>query len=83
MNTHTPRHAGMPIYKIVRFYAAGSRRHHTIATGLTLAEAQAYCHDPDNCSLTCHTEVGNSRTRQFGQWCEGYVREAKQSEWID
>ena len=64
---------------------AASRRHHTIAAGLSLgeAQAQAHCHHPDNSSLTCRTEVGNSRTRQFGQWLDGYVHETKHSEWID
>jgi hypothetical protein len=66
-------------YKIVRFYGAASRRHHTIATGLTLTEAQAHCQHPDNSSSTCRTEVGKRRTRQFGQWFDGYVRETKHS----
>lgn len=75
MNTRSPEHAEMAVYKIVRFYEGASCRHHTIAAGLTLAEAEAYCYDPDNCSLTCRTEIGKRRTRQFGQWFDGYVRE--------
>ncbi|MGZ4664626.1 MAG: hypothetical protein ACXV5Q_06130 [Frankiaceae bacterium] len=79
MNTRSPERAEMSAYKVVRCYEGASRHHQTIAAGLTLAEAQAYCHDPDNCSLTCRTEVGKCRTRQFGQWFDGYVRETKHS----
>ena len=78
MNTRSHQRA-MP-YKIVRFYETASRRRHTIATGLTLTEAQAHCHHPDNNSLTCRTEVGKRRTRQFGPWFDDYVRETKRVE---
>jgi hypothetical protein len=74
---NTRNHQRARPYKIVRFYETASRRRHTIATGLTLTEAQAFCHDPDNNSLTCRTEVGKRRTRQFGPWFDHYVRETK------
>ena len=57
-------------YKIVRGYFRGGRR--TIATGLTLAEAQAHCQDPETSSRTCTKAAGKARTRRMGPWFDGY-----------
>ena len=57
-------------YKIIRGYFCGGRR--TIATGLTLAEAQAHCRDPETSSRTCTKAPGKARTRRMGPWFDGY-----------
>ena len=44
----------------------------TIATGLTLEEAQAHCHDPETSSSTCVGSVARRRTRERGAWFDGY-----------
>ncbi len=59
------------MYKIVRFYQNGTRR--TIKTGLTLAEAQAHCRDPETSSRTATSAAAKRRTRRFGPWFDGYV----------
>lgn len=63
-------------YKIVRSYfdsnAPGRR---TIKRGLTLEEAQAHCQDPETSSRTCTKAAGKRRTRQYGQWFDGYTEE--------
>ena len=58
-------------YKIVRHYR-DSYRKRTIATGLTLDEAQAHCKDPETSSSTCTSAEGRRRTRQHGAWFDGY-----------
>lgn len=62
-------------YKIVRRYEQAGFRRRTIATGLTLAEAQAHCSDPETSSRTCTNSTGRARTRRLGAWFDGYDRE--------
>ena len=57
-------------YRIVRFYRRGGSR--IIKRGLTLEEAQAHCRDPETSSATCTSAVGKRRTRQVGEWFDGY-----------
>ena len=57
-------------YKIVRMYFRGGRR--TLYTGLTLAQAQAHCQDPETSSSTCTKRAGKARTRKLGPWFDGY-----------
>ena len=59
------------MYKIVRFYQNGTRR--TIKTGVTLAEAQAHCQDPETSSRTATSAAARRRTKRFGPWFDGYV----------
>ena len=61
------------MYKIVRFYLNGHKKR-TIMTGLTLAEAQAYCADPETSYATCTKQSGKARTRRMGMWFDGYHR---------
>lgn len=63
-------------YKIVRSYfnyAKYPRR--TIATGLTLEEAQAHCQDPETSSSTCRKAKNVRRARERGPWFDGYEKE--------
>ena len=46
-------------YKVVRMYQRASIRARTIVRGLSLAEAQAWCHDPETSSRTAtHSDGG-------------------------
>lgn len=60
-------------YRVVRFYFRGPKR--TVKAGLTLAEAQAHCADPETSSTTCRLARNVRRTRQRGPWFDGYERE--------
>lgn len=62
-------------YRIVRNYRDRPGRGCTLARGLTLAEAQAWCHDPETSSSTCTDAVGRARTRRLGPWFDGYSEE--------
>ena len=59
-------------YNVVRFYRDAGIRRRIIQRGVTLAEAQAHCSDPDTSSSTCSTKVGRDRTRRVGAWFDGY-----------
>jgi hypothetical protein len=61
-------------YKIIRFFRDTYRKR-TIATGLTLEEAQAHCRDPETSSRTCTKSAGKQRTRRCGPWFDGYTEE--------
>lgn len=63
----------MATYKIVRHYFKNGRR--TIKTGLTLAEAQAPCSDPESSSTTCRKPHNRRRTAHYGPWFDGYGEE--------
>ena len=63
----------MATYKIVRNYFNGRPR--TIARGLTLEEAQAYCKDPETSSRTATSSAAKARTRRMGAWFDGYTEE--------
>ncbi len=61
------------MYKIVRSFQDSSKRKRTIATGLTLEEAQAHCQNPETSSRTCTTAANRRYTRKHGPWFDGYV----------
>lgn len=63
----------MDTYRIVRMYFKGGKR--TIASGLTLEEAQAHCRDKETSSSTCTSSAGLARTRRKGPWFDGYEKE--------
>jgi hypothetical protein len=60
-------------YKIVRFFMNHSKR--TIATGLSLNEAQEHCNDPETSSRTCKKSENIKRTKKHGPWFDGYTAE--------
>jgi hypothetical protein len=59
------------VYKIIRFFHRGDKR--TVKSGLTLAEAQAHCQNPETSSSTCKGAAGKRRTRERGPWFDGYT----------
>ena len=60
------------MYKIVRMYFNSEYPTRTIASGLTLQEAQKHCSDPETSSRTAVKAEGMKRTRQRGAWFDGY-----------
>jgi hypothetical protein len=61
------------MYRIVRFFFRGNRR--IIQTGLTLAEVQEHCDDPESSSTTATNPHARKRTTQYGPWFDGYEQE--------
>lgn len=64
----------MQTYKIIRFYFNGYPRR-TIKRGLTLAQAQAHCSDPETSWRTATSYVARKRTQRMGEWFDGYESE--------
>lgn len=62
----------MSLYKIVRMYQDPARRRYTVATHLTLEQAQAWCRDPETSSSTCTKSINVRRTKLKGPWFDGY-----------
>lgn len=63
-------------YRIVRNYLDESIPKRIIKRGLTLAQAQAHCKDPETSSKTCTKAVNKARTRRCGPWFDGYDKES-------
>lgn len=61
----------MALYKIVRMYFNKSGRR-TLATHLTLEEAQKWCRDPETSSSTATSKSAKATTRRNGPWFDGY-----------
>ena len=64
----------MHMCKVVRLYK-NSYRKRTILTGLTLAEAQAYCRNPETSSSTAKSPSNVKRTKRLGPWFDSYEME--------
>jgi len=62
-------------YKVIRFYFRRTRKPRTILRGLTLAQAQAHCGNPESSSETATSAEGKRRTRNYGPWFDGYDEE--------
>lgn len=62
-------------YSVIRFYREARIRRRVILSGLSLAEAQAHCNDPETSSRTCTKASGVARTRMVGIWFDGYEKE--------
>jgi len=63
-------------YKIVRMYNKGHRSH-TIKRGLSLADAQAHCKNPETSSSTATSKSNVARTQRMGHWFDGYDHDKK------
>jgi hypothetical protein len=46
-----------------------------LESGLSLAEAQAICNDPESSSKSCTSIIGKKRTKEKGAWFIGYRKE--------
>jgi len=64
------------VYRIVRHYFRAYPNKRIIRRGLTLAEAQAHCSDPETSSKTATSAAARRRTHLLGPWFDGY-EEAK------
>jgi len=62
----------MDRYKIVRRFFNSNIRKRTLATGLTLEEAQEYCNNLETSSSTCKRADNVRRTKKYGPWFDGY-----------
>ena len=65
----------MSKYKVIRFYRDRSPCRRTLKRGLTRAEAEAHCSDPETSSSTCTTAAGRRRTKRLGAWFDGFDEE--------
>ena len=61
-------------YMIIRFFQ-GDHGAETIATGLTLEEAQEWCQDKESSSSTATSPEAQRRTKKHGPWFDGYEQE--------
>ena len=59
-------------YKIVRMFFDSAKRNRVIKSGLTLAQAQEHCGDPETSSRTCKTAKKIHYTNTHGAWFDGY-----------
>ncbi len=62
-------------YKVVRMYQNSELRSHVVKRGLTLAQAQKHCQDPETSSRTCQKAENVNRTKRCGPWFDGYEEE--------
>lgn len=58
-------------YNIVRFYKRSYRKS-IIRQRVTLAEAKAWCSDPETSSSTAKSPQARRRTKLVGDWFDGY-----------
>jgi hypothetical protein len=62
-------------YKIIRFHANSYDLNYQVTEGLTLAEAQAHCADPETSSTTATAPEAVAYTAAHGPWFDGYREE--------
>jgi hypothetical protein len=60
-------------YRVVRCYMNRPGRRRTLAHGLTLAEAQEHCRDPETTSKTATSAAARACTRRHGPWFDTYA----------
>lgn len=65
----------MITYRIIRFHANSYDLNYQVADGLTLAEAQEHCTDPETSSSTATEPETVAYTAANGPWFEGYTEE--------
>jgi hypothetical protein len=65
-------------YRIVRFYQRGGPmgvERETVKEGLTFAEAQDHCNDPETSSKTGTGPTARDITSLWSDWFDGYEQE--------
>lgn len=65
----------MTTYAISRRFARDDVAPETVATGLTLEEAQAHCRDPETSSSTATSASAQAITEKLGPWFDSYEEE--------
>ena len=65
----------MEVYKVQRMYFNRVGYFRTLARGLSLAQAQAWCSDPETSSSTCRKASNKARTRRLGPWFDSYTED--------
>ncbi len=73
-NGPQPKGIVMETFRIVRRYRDTGRAL-TMARGLTLEGAQAWCRNPETSSSTCTKPANVRRTKRCGPWFDGYEKE--------
>ena len=63
------------MYKIIRFFEDDQKSSQTVKIGLTLAQAQKHCKDPETSSSTCTIKEAKAITIKYGNWFDGYDEE--------
>lgn len=63
-------------YRIIRIFKDDSVERRTIKTGLTLAEAQAHCKDPETSSRTATGPAAVALTKELGDWMDAFTEES-------
>lgn len=61
-------------YKVVRVFFQKDLKK-TLATGLTLEQAQEHCSDPETSSKTCTKPNNKKLTKEQGPWFDAYYKE--------
>jgi len=61
-------------YQIIRMYESG-RKARVLAKGMTLAEAQEWCNDPETSSSTAQSWKAKRHTQRHGRWFDGFREE--------
>ena len=62
-------------FKIIRFFFDENVSNRTIKKGLTEEAAMAHCNDPETSSSTCTNSAGKRRTKNQGEWFDGFSEE--------
>jgi hypothetical protein len=66
----------MATYKILRFHCRDDEPANVQATGLSLEEAQEWCHSPETSSGTATSPGAMEYTETHGPWFDGYTEES-------
>ena len=62
-------------FKIIRFFFDDNGSNRTIKKGLTEEAAMLHCNDPETSSSTCTSSAGKRRTKNQGEWFDGFSEE--------
>ena len=62
-------------FKIIRFFFDDNVSNRTIKKGLTEEAAMLHCNDPETSSSSCTSSAGKRRTKNQGEWFDGFSEE--------